>query len=331
MRLLQPLSMLYGVLAACHRAWQLRRAGHQARPLGCPVIVVGNLVVGGAGKTPTVIALAEWLRREGWHPGVVSRGYGRTGGEAVVDIRADTPAAHAGDEPLLIWRRTGVPVVVGRDRVAAARALLASHRGVDILLSDDGLQHHRLPRDVEIVVFDDRGAGNGLTLPAGPLRQALPARRTARTLVLYNATRPSTRLPGTVAQRALAGAMPLAAWWQGRREALQPLDALRGRPVLAAAGMGDPERFFGMLEAAGLTIRRLPLPDHAAYSPLPWPPETADVLVTEKDAIKLPPDGVGTTRVWVVALDFALPTEFTAALRQRLPDPGRRATPSMPR
>lgn len=331
MRLLQPLSMLYGGLAAGHRGWQLWRASHRTRPLGCPVIVVGNLVVGGAGKTPTVIALAEWLRREGWRPGVVSRGYGRTGGAAIVDVRAGTPATHSGDEPLLIRRRTGMPVVVGRDRVAAARALLASHREVDILLSDDGLQHHRLPREVEVVVFDDRGAGNGLTLPAGPLRQALPAHLPARMLVLYNATRPSTRLPGTVAQRALAGAMPLDAWWQGRREALLPLDTLRGRLVLAAAGMGDPERFFGMLEAAGLTIRRLPLPDHASFSPLPWPPETTEVLVTEKDAIKLPPDSVGATRVWVVALDFALPTEFTAALRQRLPDPAGRATPSKPR
>ena len=323
-RLLTPIAALYGAIAA-------RRMQRPGADAGIPVICVGNYHVGGAGKTPTVIALAEWLRREGWRPGVVSRGYGRIDGDAIVDLGADTPAAAAGDEPLLIHRRTGVPVVVGRDRIAAARALLDHHREVDILLSDDGLQHHRLPRDVEIVVFDDRGAGNGLMLPAGPLRQPLPAHLPAQMQVLYNATRPSTRLPGTVARRALAGAMPLDAWWQGRREAVQPLDALQGRLLLAAAGMGDPERFFGMLEAAGLTIQRLPLPDHASFAPLPWPADTSEVLVTEKDAVKLPPERVGATRVWVVALDFALPPEFTAALRQRLPDPADRATPSLPR
>jgi len=120
-------------------------------------------------------------------------------------------------------------------------------------------------------------------------------------------------------QRTLAGALPLAAWWQGEAAALQPLSQLAGRPLVAAAGMGAPERFFSMLEQAGLTIQRLPLPDHAAFSPLPWPPGASDVVVTEKDAVKLAPGAVGGTRVWVVALDFVLPPEFTAALRQKLP------------
>jgi tetraacyldisaccharide 4'-kinase len=171
------------------------------------------------------------------------------------------------------------------------------------------------------VVFDGRGAGNGLTLPAGPLREPLPTELPSQMVVLYNAERPSTRLPGQVAQRALAGATPLHAWWQRRHEARCPLDTLRGRPLLAAAGMGDPERFFRMLEQAGLQIERLPLPDHARFDTLPWPPQTVDVVVTEKDAVKLRPDAVGDARVWVVALDFALPDACTQALRLRLPVP----------
>lgn len=318
MRVLQPLAWLVQGLTALHRRWaQARRT--PAVP-GKPVLVVGNMVVGGAGKTPTVIALVEWLRREGWHPGVVSRGHGREG-DGILDVTAGLPAEQTGDEPLLIHLRTGMPVVVGRDRVAAAQALCARHPAVDIIVSDDGMQHHRLARDAELVVFDGRGAGNGLTLPAGPLRQPLPEQVPPQMVVLYNAERPSTRLPGEVAQRALAGALPLKDWWQGRPEACRPLDELRRRPLLAAAGVGDPERFFRMLEQAGLTIDRLPLPDHACFDTIPWPATTTDVLVTEKDAVKLPPGSVGTTRVWVVALDFALPSACTQALRLRLPAP----------
>jgi tetraacyldisaccharide 4'-kinase len=328
MRLLQPLSLLYTALAALHR--QAIKA-QPAASLGRPVIVVGNLVVGGAGKTPTVIALVDWLRMQGWRPGVVSRGYGRSEESTCVDVQAGTDARSAGDEPLLIRRRTGVPVVVGRDRRAAAHMLLARHAEVDILLSDDGLQHHRLPRDIEVVVFDERGAGNGLVLPAGPLRQPPPRQLSARMLVLYNAPRASTPLPGPVVQRRLAGATPLDDWWQGRPGSRQPLSVLQGRRVLAVAGMGHPERFFGMLEAAGLQIERLPLADHADFSALPWPAGTSEVLVTEKDAVKLQPALMGATRVWVVALDFELPPDFTAALRKRLPDPPAVTASSPPR
>lgn len=326
MRVLQPLSWLYRGLAALHR-------GLQARPPAAvpskPVVVVGNLVVGGAGKTPTVIALVHWLRSQGWHPGVVSRGYGREGDDLVdVGSGSEQDAAQTGDEPLLIHLRTGAPLVVCRDRVAAARALCARHPEVDLIVSDDGLQHHRLAREVEVVVFDGRGAGNGLLLPAGPLRQPLPAVASERMLVLYNADQPSTPLPGFVARRSLAGAVPLEAWWQGARGAASPLQAFAGRPVLAAAGMGDPERFFRMLEHAGLQIRRLPLPDHARFSPLPWPADTKEVLVTEKDAVKLQPGTPGAARVWVVALDFSLPAGFTEALSRRLPSPPTSAPPT---
>lgn len=312
MRCLQPLAALWQGLAMLHRRW----AGSPAST-GLPVIVVGNLVVGGAGKTPTVIALLDWLRRQGWQPGVVSRGYGRQDDRVRVVARDSLPS-QVGDEPLLIHRRSGAPVVVGRDRVAAARALRAAAPTVDILVSDDGLQHHRLRRDVELLVFDERGVGNGLGLPAGPLRQPLGKAPPQGALVLYNAPAPSTPWPGPVAQRRLAGALPLAAWWRGEFGALQPLAALAGQPLLAAAGMGHPERFFGMLHAQGLSFDRLPLPDHAAFEPLPWPAGTAAVLVTEKDAVKLRPERMGNTSVWVVALDFALPAALTDALATRL-------------
>jgi tetraacyldisaccharide 4'-kinase len=317
MRALQPLSWLCRGLAAVHRRLQARP---KAAVPGKPVVVVGNLVVGGAGKTPTVIALVHWLRSQGWHPGVVSRGYGRDGAD-IVDVGPDRNAGETGDEPLLIHLRTGAPLMVGSDRVAAARALCANHPEVDLIVSDDGLQHHRLARDVEVVVFDGRGAGNGLLLPAGPLRQPLPAVAPERMLVLYNADQPSTPLPGFLAGRSLAGAVPLEAWWQGARGAASPLQAFAGRLVLAAAGMGDPERFFRMLEQAGLQILRLPLPDHARFSPLPWPADTNEVLVTEKDAVKLRPGTTGAARVWVVALDFSLPAGFTEAFGRCLPSP----------
>ena len=181
-RLLQPLSWLYAALADGQAA--LYRIGlRHAESAPVPLLVVGNLVAGGAGKTPTVIALVDLLRLQGWTPGVISRGHGRRGG-AVVAVTRASAAAEVGDEPLLIHLRTGAPVTVGADRPAAARALCAAHPAVDILLADDGLQHHRLKRDMALLVFDERGAGNGLRLPAGPLRQALPKCLPARTLVL---------------------------------------------------------------------------------------------------------------------------------------------------
>ena len=313
-RLLQPLSWLYASLASLHRTLYtlgLRTTGRAP----VPVLVVGNLVVGGAGKTPTVMALVDLLRRQGWTPGVISRGHGRQG-NSVQAVSRHSPAIDVGDEPLLIHLRTGAPVVVGRDRVAAAQALCRAHPEADLLVADDGLQHHRLHRDAAIWVFDDRGAGNGLRLPAGPLRDALPATLPPRTLVLYNADRPTTPLPGLTGPRRLVGVLTLQAWWRGERP---PADggwpALRGRPLLAAAGLARPEPFFAMLETQGLQIRHWPLPDHARFDPLPWPAGTPDVVVTEKDAVKLPPGQAGVTRVWVATLDFQPEPAFADALR----------------
>lgn len=324
---LLPIAWVFGVVVQLRRALfalGLRRA----HAIDVPVVVVGNLIAGGAGKTPTVRAVVRLLQARGWRPGIVSRGHGRAGTDGVLDVTADTPAVDCGDEPLLLRLRAGVPVCVGRDRVAAAHALRRRHPHIDIVVADDGLQHLRLGRDVQVIVFDERGAGNGWLLPAGPLREPLPADVPARSVVLYNAAGPSTPLPGWNAQRRLAGAVALAEWWQGRPASPATLAALAGRPLLAAAGIAQPERFFAMLRADGLEIVPLALPDHHDYATLPWPAGSADVIVTEKDAVKLLPGRTGSTRVWVAALDFAPDAGFDAALAALLPARPPPPTPS---
>ena len=340
-RALQPLSWLYEALAGLQRGL----ARPQSAPV--PVLVVGNLVVGGAGKTPAVLAAVRALQEAGHHPAVLSRGYGRQGRDAH-RVKSDDTAALVGDEPLLMHRRSGVPVWVGRDRAALARLACAADPGIDVLVCDDGLQHHRLARSVNLIVFDERGLGNGLLLPAGPLRQRPSRHSSVPTRVLYNAATPSTPLPGALALRSIRFAWPLQAWWRQDQARSVPLSALQGRELLACAGLAAPEKFFAMLEAAGLRIRRLPLPDHHAYEVPPWPASTAEVVTTEKDAVKLPrrrPAGPGTggaggvgdagtapgvttgaalqqadtfapdsTSIWVVPLDLQLPDELSRDL-----------------
>lgn len=313
---LWPLSLLYRTLTAAHRAGY-RLGWLHVRRAPVPVVVVGNLIVGGAGKTPTVLALVDALRTAGWTPGVISRGYGRSSGDVLL-VHPDTAPAECGDEPLLIHLRSGAPVAVGRDRVAAAQLLCGHFPEVDVLIADDGLQHHRLARKAQVLVFDERGAGNGLTLPAGPLREPLPRQLPPATLVLYNASRPSTPLPGAVVNRSLAGVVTLQGWWKGDAPSQEALHALRGRPVDAAAGLGHPEKFFAMLEAEGLTLRRWPLPDHHPFDQVPWPATAQDVIVTEKDAVKLRPAGESGPRIWVATLDLQLPSDFVATLLQQL-------------
>jgi tetraacyldisaccharide 4'-kinase len=326
-RLLQPISWLYGTLARVLRKTPASR-------VGVPTLVVGNVVAGGAGKTPAVIALIDAFVKAGRKPGVVSRGHGRSI-DGLCEVQAGSTAQAVGDEPLLIARRTGVPVWVGRDRSAAAHALCAKHPGVDVLVSDDGLQHHALARDAELLVFDDRGTGNGLLLPAGPLREFAPRQLHANQRVLYTGLRASTPLPGALARRSLVRAWPLSAWMQGDEsqalplQALQSLQAPHEQPCLAVAGLATPERFFAMLQAQGLRIERLPLPDHFDYSQRPWPAETALVLTTEKDAVKLQSLALGSTRVWVLPLDFALPAGLAEELLTLLPLPTRKP-PSAP-
>lgn len=318
--LLWPLSVVYGSVIGLRRL-AYRSGWLRSESVGRPVVVVGNRIAGGAGKTPTVIALVRHLQSRGWQPGVISRGHGRSARE-VQHVDADATALAVGDEPLLLRLRTGVPVVVGRDRIAAARRLLAAHPEVDVLLADDGLQHLRLAREVEVLVFDVRGAGNGWLLPAGPLREPVDAPAAGRCVVLYNAAAPSTRLPGFTARRALAGVVELSAWWRGEPPGAAAWSSLQQRPVVACAGIAQPQRFFDQLRAHGLTIRELALADHEPYTDLPWPAEATDVVVTEKDAVKLLPQRMARerpgTRVWVAPLDFHPEPGFFGALDEAL-------------
>ncbi len=305
--MLQPLSVVYRLAAQ----WQRDRSLVQSLPV--PVIVVGNVVVGGAGKTPATIALVQALRQRGFVPGVVSRGYGRRS-KSLLAVGEASSALDVGDEPLLIYRRTQAPVFVGRNRASAGQALLAAHPDVNIIVADDGLQHHALARDAQLILIDERGFGNGLLLPAGPLREHAGASPPARSEVLYNAAALSTAWPGSFAQRTLQGAVRLADWHAGVQATHHALKDLAGMPLAAAAGVAAPSRFFAMLEAQGLKPLRIALPDHFGWQQWPAIPADTVLIVTEKDAIKLSAHHAHAKRIWVAPLDFKIPEALIDAL-----------------
>lgn len=281
---LWPVSLLYGVLVALRRTLYrtgLLRAEHPGRP----VIVVGNVIAGGAGKTPVVIALVKHLRAQGLQVGVISRGYGRS----TQDCRAvlpGSPASEVGDEPALIARSfagdAAVSVFVASRRITAARALLAAHPGTDVIVCDDGLQHLALQRDLEICIFNDQGVGNGWLLPAGPLREPWPR---PMDFVLHAGTTPprGTTAPAFGLQRRLAP-------WAVRSDGSQvPLAQLRGQPLHALAAVARPGDFFAMLQSEGLILENTEaLPDHYDFNSWKRPLDARRaVICTEKDAVKL--------------------------------------------
>ncbi|HEX7966015.1 MAG TPA: tetraacyldisaccharide 4'-kinase [Gammaproteobacteria bacterium] len=303
-----PFSWLFWLLSALRRGAYALGILPVAR-LPVPVIVAGNISVGGTGKTPFVIWLAQELKQRGFRPGIVTRGYGANLSHARL-VTADAGAHEAGDETLLLARHGGVPVAAGRDRVAAAR-LLAEEQGVDAIISDDGLQHYRLPRRYEIVLLDgSRGLGNGWLLPAGPLRERAARLQGVQQVVIKQVPGGSFAWPGALSMRLKADT---AVSLQGGER--KPLSASAGQSVHAVAGIGNPEQFFATLRAAGLTVDGRALPDHA--QPLPADLEFGDklpVFMTEKDAVKCA--GMTLPRHWY--LEAA--AEFDAAEAVRLLD-----------
>lgn len=284
--LLWPLSVVFGALAAMRRI-QYRRGWRQVERLPVPVVVVGNITVGGSGKTPVVAALGEALRERGRSPGLVSRGYGGNTQTPRAARPGDDPA-EVGDEPLIL-AQTGLPVFVGRDRAAAGRALLAAHPACDVIVCDDGLQHYRLARDVEIAVVDQaRGLGNGRLLPAGPLRESEARLHTVDAVVrLVSGDLPRARAGG---RDTYTTQLPLP--W---RHVVDPARLAQpatwtGPGVHAVAGIAHPQRFFASLRAQGIVAVEHAFADHHAFTrdELDFPGATV-ILMTQKDAVKCEP------------------------------------------
>jgi tetraacyldisaccharide 4'-kinase len=317
-----PLALIFRAIVAVRRfayrvhilpAWRAR----------VPVVVVGNITVGGTGKTPLVIEILEILMRRGWTPGVVARGYGRVPRRehdplGVVRVYPDvTTPEHFGDEPVVIARRSRVPVYVSPDRAAAARALLEAHPEVDVLVSDDGLQHYALARDVELAVVDgERRFGNGLMLPAGPLREPVSRLREVDAVVVNGGWSDMVPAPRQFAMTlgrerflALAG-----------NEELSPQEfalAARGRSVAAVAGIGNPSRFFDHLATLGVAAKRIAFDDHHAFQSQELKLPGAEVIVmTEKDAVKCA--AFADSRMWYLRVDAILPPEFDDFLLTRI-------------
>lgn len=310
--LLLPLSWLYRALL-----W-LRHKGYRHGWLasghpGAFVVVVGNVVTGGAGKTPMTIALVRHLQQRGYTVGVVSRGHGRSQ-RSVHEVQAGSTAAESGDEPLLIRQHTGAPVWVGSPRLQAAQQLLQAHPEVQVIVCDDGLQHLALQRDLEICLMDDRGMGNGWLLPAGPLREPWP-----RPVDLLVNTHGARDHAGFVARRRLDTEAVNAA---GERRGLS---AWADTPVDAVAGLARPEAFFKMLRASGLTLAQTrALPDHHDYADWSSKISPRPLLCTEKDAVKL---WAHEPQAWAVPLLLEPEPAFWQALdallaRRGLPEPG---------
>jgi tetraacyldisaccharide 4'-kinase len=294
---LLPLAALFFLIIFCRRVFY-RLGIFRSATLPVPVIVVGNIFVGGTGKTPLVIWLVSVLRAQGYTPGVISRGYGARAND-VIEVRTDMTASQTGDEPLLIARKCEVPVFVGRDRVAAAHGLLAVYPAVNVIISDDGLQHYALGRTMEIQLSDTRGHGNGWLLPAGPLRE--PVSRRSDFYVINGGTSMAgahtyrMQIVGTHAEQMIDRQQRIA------------LSSLQNKRVAAVAGIGHPSRFFEMLRSQGVVLESaIALPDHFDFSSNPFADIKADViLITEKDAVKC-------TRIEGIAQDarlWAVPVE----------------------
>lgn len=302
--LLLPIAWLFQLLVG------LRRLAYRfgllpTTRLAVPVVVVGGITVGGSGKTPLIVWLATQLQARGRFPGIVSRGY-RGEYRGICAVTDDATAAMVGDEPLLIHRRTGLPVFVARRRVEAARALLAAH-ACDVVLCDDGLQHYALARDVEIVVVDRRGFGNGWSLPAGPLREATTRLASVDAVV-------GNDWPGAADfHMRLVG----REFYRLAEPAVRCLpEALHGRRLHAVAGIGEPQRFFDHLTALGLSFESHAFADHHVYGDDDLLFAGDAILTTEKDAVKL--SGLTVLPIWVLPVDAEVEPDLAQFVLERI-------------
>lgn len=303
-----PLSLIYAALANWNRSRLDANQLHVVLPLKA-VIVVGNLTVGGSGKTPMTAWLARRLELQGYRVGIVSRGYGRRPSEGGFQVHPGADPRVVGDEPILLARRAGVPVQVDRDRVRAARAL--AEQGIEVVISDDGLQHHRLPRDIAVLMVDGRRRfGNGLCLPAGPLREPRATVAQADFVVTVG----GQPQQGEFAMALLADDELVAVRTGG---GVRPLTQFCGRPAHAVAGIADPDRFFDALEAAGVQVIRHPFPDHHRFRAKEIRFDDGyPVLMTEKDAVKC--TDIADKRHWYWPVSAQPEPAFEQALLQRL-------------
>ena len=319
---LLPLSGAYCALAMGRRL-AYRRGWVTAVRLPVPVIVVGNISVGGTGKTPLVLWLAQWLRGRGLRPGILTRGYGGTARDWPRLVAPDSDPAELGDEPVLLARRGGCPVVAGPDRITDG-VVLTRDLGCDLLVSDDGLQHYRLRRDLEIAVVDgQRGVGNGRCLPAGPLRE--PVGRLAQVDLVVATDGDCSAIQGPAKPERGRGwgpahpmhLVPGAAVNLADPSRACPLAEFGGRRLTAVSGIGNPGRFFGLLRSAGFTVAERPYPDHHPYTAddaASWGDEP--VLMTEKDAVKC--FRFARPNHWYLPVEARPSAAFIASLEQRL-------------
>ncbi len=303
--LLLPVGLLFFLIAALRRSLY-RNGVFAATRLRVPVVVVGNITAGGAGKTPLVLWLVDALTRHGRRPGVISRGYGGSA-EGVREVQPDSCATEVGDEPLLIRRRANCPVFVGGDRAAAGNALLAAYPECDLIICDDGLQHYRLARDVEIAMVDRRGFWNGWPLPAGPLREPVSRLREVDAVV-------ANGWEGDAAFRmTLAGERfeLLAKVSRGGTAA-----DLVGKRLHAVAGIGEPQRFFDHLTALGLQFEEHAFPDHHSYTAGDLAFDGDAILTTEKDAVKF--GELASLPVWVLPVTATLTPDLAQFVLEKI-------------
>ncbi len=307
-----PASLLFRLAVFLRRLLYGLRLLHSARA-GVPVIAIGNLTVGGTGKTPLAIHVAELLAAKGWSPAIVSRGYGGTV-RAPRGVTLASDPAEVGDEPVLMARRSGCPVWVGPDRAAVISALRHSHPDCDVVILDDGLQHYRLRRDLEIAVVDARAFGNGMMLPAGPLREPRTRLWTVDAVIAHGTDRVrgyAMRLEGQELHRATDAR---------ERRAVQ---SFAGERVHAVAGIGDPNRFFLHLAQLGVKAVPHPFPDHHPFRAADLEfGDAAPVLMTEKDAVKC--KRFAKPQHWVLPVRAVPDSAFDDWLLRRLGELGHR-------